>query len=60
MTALLPPWPLFLAFMAASLVLAITPGPAVIYIVTRSALHRRRGLSRVAGMSHAAGARACR
>jgi threonine/homoserine/homoserine lactone efflux protein len=52
MTALLPPWPLFLAFMAASLVLAVTPGPAVIYIVTRSALHgRRHGIASVAGVA---------
>lgn len=36
MTDLLPPWPLFAAFLAASVLLAITPGPAVAYIVTRS------------------------
>lgn len=52
MDALLPPWPLFSAFMAASLVLAITPGPGVIYIVTRGALHgRRQGLASVLGVA---------
>lgn len=52
MDALLPPWPLFLAFMAASLVLAVTPGPGVIYIVTRGALHgRRQALASVLGVA---------
>jgi threonine/homoserine/homoserine lactone efflux protein len=52
MHALLPPWPLFLAFMAASLVLAVTPGPGVIYIVTRGALHgRRQALASVLGVA---------
>ncbi len=35
MTEFLPPWPLLTAFVLASLALAITPGPAVVYIVTR-------------------------
>jgi threonine/homoserine/homoserine lactone efflux protein len=49
---LLPPWPLFSAFMAASLVLAITPGPGVIYIVTRSVLDgRKAGLASVLGVA---------
>jgi threonine/homoserine/homoserine lactone efflux protein len=52
MDGLLPPWPLFLAFMAASLVLAVTPGPGVIYIVTRGALHgRRQALASVLGVA---------
>jgi threonine/homoserine/homoserine lactone efflux protein len=52
MDALLPPWPLFLAFMAASLVLAVTPGPGVIYIVTRGALHgRSQALASVLGVA---------
>ncbi len=36
MNDFLPPWPLFSGFLLASFVLAVTPGPAVIYIVTRS------------------------
>lgn len=42
MNELLPPWPLFSAFLAASVVLAVTPGPAVLYIVTRSLVQGRR------------------
>jgi threonine/homoserine/homoserine lactone efflux protein len=41
MTDLLPPWPLFSAFLVASFVLAVTPGPAVLYIVTRSLVQGR-------------------
>jgi threonine/homoserine/homoserine lactone efflux protein len=41
MTELLPPWPLFSAFLLASLVLAVTPGPGVLYIVTRSLVQGR-------------------
>jgi len=45
MPALLPAWPTLAAFLAASLLLAITPGPGVFYIVTRSlAQGRRSGL----------------
>jgi threonine/homoserine/homoserine lactone efflux protein len=52
MTELLPPWPLFAAFLVASFVLAITPGPGVFYIVTRSvAQGRRSGLASVAGVA---------
>ena len=48
MSMSLPPWPLFSAFMVASLLLAVTPGPGVLYIVTRSALDgRRHGLTSV-------------
>jgi threonine/homoserine/homoserine lactone efflux protein len=49
---LLPPWPLSGAFVAASLVLAVTPGPGVFYIVTRSATQGRlSGLASVAGVA---------
>jgi threonine/homoserine/homoserine lactone efflux protein len=52
MSALLPPPPLFTAFLAASVILAVTPGPAVFYIVTRSVTHgRRSGLASVAGVA---------
>ncbi len=52
MTDLIPPWPLFCAFLLASFVLAITPGPGVLYIVTRSlAQGRRYGLVSVAGVA---------
>lgn len=48
---LLPPWPLLSAFLLASLVLAITPGPGVLYILTRTlAQGRRVGLASVAGV----------
>jgi threonine/homoserine/homoserine lactone efflux protein len=51
-TALLPPLPLLLAFMGASLVLAITPGPAVVYILARTLSQgRRSGLASVAGVA---------
>lgn len=43
---------LLAAFAAASVVLAITPGPGVIYIVARSVTHGRRlGLASVAGVA---------
>ncbi len=49
---LFPPWPLFSAFVIASLVLAVTPGPAVLYIVTRSLVQGRRpGLVSVAAVA---------
>jgi threonine/homoserine/homoserine lactone efflux protein len=52
MHPILPPLPLLLAFVAASLVLAVTPGPAVLYIVTRSVTQgRRAGLASVAGVA---------
>lgn len=52
MLELLPPWPLFSAFLAASLVLAVTPGPGVLYVVTRSLVQGRRlGLVSVAGVA---------
>jgi threonine/homoserine/homoserine lactone efflux protein len=52
METLLPPLPLLLAFLGASLVLAITPGPAVVYILTRTlAQGRASGLASVAGVA---------
>ena len=52
MQSLLPAWPLFSAFLVASLVLAVTPGPGVFYIVTRSVLQGRcHGLASVAGVA---------
>lgn len=48
----LPAWPLLSVFIAASIVLAITPGPGVFYIVARSVVHgRRAGLMSVAGVA---------
>lgn len=52
MTELLPAWPLLSAFLVASLVLAVTSGPGVFYIVTRSLVQgRRAGLASVAGVA---------
>lgn len=52
MLELLPPWPLFAAFVAAAFVLAVTPGPGVVYIVARSiAQGRRSGLASVLGVA---------
>lgn len=52
MDSLLPAWPLLSIFLIASFVLAITPGPGVFYIVTRSLLQgRRSGLASVAGVA---------
>lgn len=52
MTDLFPPWPLFSAFLFASLVLAVTPGPGVLYIIMRSLVQgRRSGLVSVAGVA---------
>lgn len=49
---LIPAWPLVAAFFLASLVLAVTPGPAVLYVVTRTlAQGRRAGLASVAGVA---------
>lgn len=48
----LPPWPLLSAFVLASLLLAITPGPAVVYLLTRTlAQGRRAGLASVVGVA---------
>lgn len=52
MTDFLPPWPLFSTFLLASAVLAVTPGPGVLYIVTRSIVQGRRfGLVSVAAVA---------
>ena len=45
-------WPTLAAFLFASLLLAATPGPGVLYIVTRTlAQGRRAGLASVAGVA---------
>jgi threonine/homoserine/homoserine lactone efflux protein len=47
-----PAWPLLTAFIAASLALAVTPGPGVIYIVTRSLSQgKSAGFASVAGIA---------
>lgn len=52
MNELLPAWPSLSAFLIASLVLAVTPGPGVIFIVARSLLQGRGfGLASVAGVA---------
>lgn len=52
MTDLFPAWPLLSAFLAASLILAVTPGPGVLYIVARSVSQgRASGLASVAGVA---------
>jgi threonine/homoserine/homoserine lactone efflux protein len=52
MTDILPPWPLLTAFLVASLVLAVTPGPGVVYILTRSVSQGpRSGLASMAGVA---------
>lgn len=49
---MLPDLPLLLAFVAASLALALTPGPAVVYIIARTVAQGRAcGLSSVAGVA---------
>lgn len=55
----LPAWPLLVTFVAASIALAVTPGPGVLYIVTRSLSQgRTAGFASVAGLAvgNAAGA----
>jgi threonine/homoserine/homoserine lactone efflux protein len=52
MSDLLPTWPLLATFLVASVVLAVTPGPGVVYIVTRSLLQgRQSGMASVAGVA---------
>ena len=52
MNAWLPAWPQLAAFLAASVVLAVTPGPGVFYIVARAlAQGRRAGLASVVGVA---------
>ena len=48
----LPPGPVLAAFLAAAVVLAVTPGPGVVYIVARTLSQgRAAGLSSVAGVA---------
>lgn len=52
MTTLIPSWPLFSAFLLASVALAVIPGPGVLYIVSRSLVQgRRSGLVSVAAVA---------
>ncbi|SNS83151.1 Threonine/homoserine/homoserine lactone efflux protein [Noviherbaspirillum humi] len=52
MDAILPPWPLLSGFLLASLLLAVMPGPGVLYIVTRSLVQgRASGLASAAGVA---------
>ena len=52
MIDIFPAWPLLATFIGASIVLALTPGPGVLYIVTRSLSQgRRAGLASVAGIA---------
>ncbi len=52
MSDLLPTLPFLSAFLVASFVLAVTPGPGVFYIVTRSVTEgRTSGLASVAGVA---------
>lgn len=52
MDDLLPTWPLFSTFLLASFILAVTPGPGVFYIVTRSLVQGRRcGVVSVLGVA---------
>lgn len=52
MHGILPDGPSLIAFVVASVVLTITPGPAVFYIVTRSLSQgRRAGLASVGGVA---------
>ena len=52
MIGLLPSWPVLWAYLLASLALAMTPGPGVFYIVTRTLAHgRRSGIASVAGVA---------
>lgn len=52
MLELLPSWALLSAFLVASFVLAVTPGPGVLYIVARSVSQgRTSGLTSVAGVA---------
>ena len=52
MSELIPSAPQMAAFLAASVLLAVTPGPGVIYILTRTlAEGRRSGLASVVGVA---------
>lgn len=50
--SLIPPWPTLSVFIGASFLLAVIPGPVVLYVVARSLSQgRRAGLMSVAGAS---------
>ncbi len=52
MTDFFLPWPLLFAFLGASLVLAATPGPGVVFVVARTLSQgRSAGLASVAGVA---------
>jgi threonine/homoserine/homoserine lactone efflux protein len=52
LSALLPAWPTLLGFLLAAVVLAVTPGPGVLYIVTRTLSQgRAAGLASVSGVA---------
>lgn len=52
LTSLLPPWSTLSVFIGASFLLAVIPGPVVLYVVARSLSQgRRAGLMSVAGAS---------
>ena len=52
MDTLLPSLPLLAAFLAAAMVLAVTPGPGVLYVVTRTLSQgRASGFASVAGVA---------
>src|SRR5689334_15566322 len=52
MQAILPGWPSLSAFLVASFILAVTPGPGVFYIVTRSVMQGRgHGIASVLGVA---------
>jgi threonine/homoserine/homoserine lactone efflux protein len=47
-----PTWPIVSAFLVSSLIIAVTPGPGVFYIVARSLMQGRRyGIVSVAGVA---------
>jgi threonine/homoserine/homoserine lactone efflux protein len=49
---LLPSWPLFSVFLVASIILAVTPGPGVLYIIARAVSQGTvSGLASVAGVA---------
>ena len=52
MIELLPPFPMLITFISASFILAIIPGPVVLYVVTRTLTQgRASGLASVAGVT---------
>ena len=52
LVSLLPPWSTLSVFIGASFLLAVIPGPVVLYVVARSLSQgRRAGLMSVAGAS---------